>query len=171
MLPECVSACTKHTVRRSETVQEAQAARYLNDKPVTVYTLGCRSFDPLALPCSIPLKLTDHSCTTQLVCFTLTFQLYTFYCCPWDSVVGIATDYGLDDRGVGVPVPEMSRIFFSSCRQDRLWAPSSLLSDGYRGHFPRGESGQDVKLTTLQLVPRSRKCGSIYTTPRCAFMA
>jgi hypothetical protein len=31
-----------------------------------------------------------------------------------DSVVGIATDYGLDDRGVGVHVPVGSRMFSTS---------------------------------------------------------
>jgi hypothetical protein len=36
-----------------------------------------------------------------------------------DSVVGIATSYGLD-RGVGVRVPVGSRIFFSPNRPDRL---------------------------------------------------
>jgi hypothetical protein len=37
-----------------------------------------------------------------------------------DSVVGIATSYGLDDRGVGVRVPVGSRIFCSPNRPDRL---------------------------------------------------
>jgi hypothetical protein len=37
-----------------------------------------------------------------------------------DSVVGIATTYGLDDRGVGVRVPVGSRIFSSRNRPDRL---------------------------------------------------
>jgi hypothetical protein len=37
-----------------------------------------------------------------------------------DSVVGIATSYGLDDRGVGVRVPVGSRIFSSPDRPDRL---------------------------------------------------
>jgi hypothetical protein len=34
----------------------------------------------------------------------------------WDSVVGIATGYELDDRGVGVWVPVGSRIFSTSSR-------------------------------------------------------
>jgi hypothetical protein len=37
-----------------------------------------------------------------------------------DSVVGIATSYGLDDRGVGVRVPVGSRIFTSLNRPDWL---------------------------------------------------
>jgi hypothetical protein len=66
------------------------------------------------------------------------------------SVVGIATDYRLDDQGVGVRVPVGSRIFFSPSHPDRLWGPPNLLSNGYRGQSDRG-----VKLTThLHLVPR-----------------
>jgi hypothetical protein len=52
------------------------------------------------------------------------------------SVVGIATGYGLDDRGVGDRVPVGSRIFSSPRRPDRLRGPPRLLSDGYQGLFP-----------------------------------
>jgi hypothetical protein len=55
------------------------------------------------------------------------------------SSVSIVTDYGLDDRG---SIPDRGRGFlFQSLRPDRLWGPPSLLSNGYRGPFPRGYSG------------------------------
>jgi hypothetical protein len=47
--------------------------------------------------------------------------------------VGIATGYGFDDRGVGVRVPVVSRIFSSLRRPDQFWGPLSLLSNGSRG--------------------------------------
>jgi hypothetical protein len=57
-----------------------------------------------------------------------------------DSVVGIATGYGLNDRGVGVRVAVGLRIFSSPRRPDRLWCLPNLLSNGYRGIFPQGQS-------------------------------
>jgi hypothetical protein len=50
-----------------------------------------------------------------------------------DSVVGIATGYGLDDRGVGVRVPLASRIFstlsrpaLGSTQPPVQWVPGAL---------------------------------------------
>jgi hypothetical protein len=63
-------------------------------------------------------------------------------CQVWsrNSVVGIATGYGLDDRGVGVRVPVGSRIFSSPRRPHRLLGQPNLLSNGYRSLFPQGFS-------------------------------
>jgi hypothetical protein len=55
-----------------------------------------------------------------------------------NSVVGIATGYGLDDRGVRIRAPVRSRIFSSPRLPHRLWGLHSLLSSGYRGPFLRG---------------------------------
>jgi hypothetical protein len=46
------------------------------------------------------------------------------------SVVGIATSYGLDDRGVRIPVPVGSKIFTSPYHPYRLWSPPALLCNG-----------------------------------------
>jgi hypothetical protein len=54
-----------------------------------------------------------------------------------DRAVRTATCYGMDDSGVGVQVPVGSRIFSSPRHPDRYWGPPSLLSNGYRGFFPR----------------------------------
>jgi hypothetical protein len=48
------------------------------------------------------------------------------------SVVGIATACGQDDRGV------CSRILTFADRPDWLWGLPNLLSNEYRGLFPRG---------------------------------
>jgi hypothetical protein len=80
------------------------------------------------------------------------------------SAVGIATGYGLDDRGVVVKVPVWSRMFTTPYSSDWNWVPPSLLYSGYWGLFQRGLSGWDVKLTThLKIVTRSRNRGSIHS--------
>jgi hypothetical protein len=56
----------------------------------------------------------------------------------WDSVVGIATGFRLDDGGFGVRVLVESRIFSSPGRPDRFCGPPNLLSNGYRSLFLRG---------------------------------
>jgi hypothetical protein len=83
-----------------------------------------------------------------------------------DSSVGIATGYGLDGQGGGSSSPGRvnnfhlsisSRPALGSTQPPIKWVPGSLS---------RGKSGRGVKLTThLQLVPRSRKFGSIHPLP------
>jgi hypothetical protein len=52
-----------------------------------------------------------------------------------DSVVGIATGYRLDDRGVRVRILVGSRIFSSPRRPARLWGSPSLLSGREADYF------------------------------------
>jgi hypothetical protein len=56
--------------------------------------------------------------------------------------IGIALGYGLDDRGSRAGFPAGAGEFFSSPpRPERLWGPSSLLSNGYQGgSFPGGKA-------------------------------
>jgi hypothetical protein len=51
----------------------------------------------------------------------------------WDSSDGIVTGYRLDAE---VRFPPEIISFFSPQSPDRLWGPSSLLFNGYRGLFP-----------------------------------
>jgi hypothetical protein len=78
-----------------------------------------------------------------LVFLTPLFYIsYSFLKRSRDSVVGIVTGYGLDDRGVGVRVPVVPRIFSSPHRPDLFWDPANLLSDVYRGSFPGGKAAR-----------------------------
>jgi hypothetical protein len=89
-----------------------------------------------------------------------------------DSVVGIATSYGLDDRGVGVRVPVGSRIFSFPNRPDRLWGPHNLLFNGYRGLFRRGVKRPGREADDSPPASAEVKKTWIYTsTPTYAFMA
>jgi hypothetical protein len=84
--------------------------------------------------------------------------------CFWGlGAVGVVTGYGLEDLGAGVQVPVGLRIFTSPCRPGRHTRLPTQWLPGGGGLFPRGLSGQGVKLTAhLQPVPRSRKLGSIH---------
>jgi hypothetical protein len=83
-----------------------------------------------------------------------------------DSSVGIATGYGLDDRGGGSSSPgRVKNVHFSISFRPALGSIQPPIK-WIPGSFSRGQSGRGVKLTThLQLVPRSRKCGSIHPLP------
>jgi hypothetical protein len=51
----------------------------------------------------------------------------------------IVSDYGLDDRAIGVRFPAGSKDFSSIlCVQTGSGGPPSLLYNGYRGSFPQG---------------------------------
>jgi len=56
---------------------------------------------------------------------------------------------------VRFPAGTEKHYFLSPKRPEWLWGQTSLLSNGGRVLFPRGQSGQGVKLTThFHLVPR-----------------
>jgi hypothetical protein len=74
---------------------------------------------------------------TSFMLFDFRYAIRSAY-----RVVGIATGYGLDDRGVGVRVPVGSRIFSSPHRPHQLWGPPNLLSNGYRGLIRRGKAAR-----------------------------
>jgi hypothetical protein len=89
-----------------------------------------------------------------------------------DSVVGIATGYGLDDQGVGVGVQVGSRIFpFSKSPRPALestqppiqWVPGALSS----GIKRPGREADDSPLTSAEV----KKIWICTSTPPCAFMA
>jgi hypothetical protein len=81
----------------------------------------------------------DGNKSTQLKCIYHEIILVLYHI-VWsrDSVVGIATGYNPDDRGVGVQVLVGVRMFTSPCCPDQLWGPPNLLSNGYQRLFPRG---------------------------------
>jgi hypothetical protein len=60
-----------------------------------------------------------------------------------DSVVGIATGYGLDGPEVGVRAPVGVRIF-PPRRPDRPWGPPSLYPMDTGGSFPENKEAGDL---------------------------
>jgi hypothetical protein len=69
-----------------------------------------------------------HSFLLSIIFYSF-FGIFLIFFSSRDSVVGIATGYGLDDRGVGVRIPVGSRIFSSPRGPDWLsirWVPVAL---------------------------------------------
>jgi hypothetical protein len=87
----------------------------------------------------------------------------------WARVAqSVVSDYGLDNRAIGVTSPAEARVFFLPLLcPDLLWGPSSLLSSGYRGVISPGlKRGRGVTLTTHpDLVTRTRVSRSYNSFP------
>jgi hypothetical protein len=78
-------------------------------------------------------KLSNSEGTQNVTCFIR------------DSSVGLVTGYGIDGLG---SIPSRAILFFSPQRPDRLWGPSSLLSNTCRSPFPQTQSFRYLKLAT-----------------------
>jgi hypothetical protein len=75
-----------------------------------------------------------HRCYDSTITCDFNVKYLLDYCKSRDSSVGVALGYELDYRGSRVRFPAGSWEFFSSPpRPERLWGPSSLLSNGYQG--------------------------------------
>jgi hypothetical protein len=74
-----------------------------------------------------------------------------------DSSGSIVSDYGLDDRAIGVRSPAGAKDFSSSlCVQTGSEAHPAICPMGTGGPFPAGKARPGVSLTTHpHLVPRS----------------
>jgi hypothetical protein len=83
----------------------------------------------------------DNSCQNHFLEIAVSFSIW-FYFRSRGSAVGIATGYGVDDRGVGVWLPVGSRIFSSPCLPDWLWGLPSFLSNAYRRLILRGKAAR-----------------------------
>jgi hypothetical protein len=110
-----------------------------------------------------------YTCLLRISCLADVVSLFVSWSLPskrssLDSVVGIATGYGLDDRGVGVKLG--SRIFSSSHRPEVVLGSTQLPIQRLPGALSPAVKWPGCEATThLQLVPRSRKCGSIHSPP------
>jgi hypothetical protein len=85
-----------------------------------------------------------------------------------DSVVDLATSYGLD--GLGVRILEGEEIFFVLNCPERLWGTLSLIFNGYQVSFPRVKRPGPKVEHTLLIVLRLRMSGCIPLLPFYAFM-
>jgi hypothetical protein len=80
----------------------------------------------------------------MLLLVGMLYLCFIFYFCvlavtELGSSVSVVFDYGLDDRAIEVQSPaEAKGYFLKSLCPDRPWGSPSLLSNGYRGSFPRG---------------------------------
>jgi hypothetical protein len=93
----------------------------------------------------------EHCSCPLFLCLARYRSITVIYSMNHGSLAGIATGYGLDDRGVGVGVLVSPRIFTSSYRPDRLWEPTSSFPQGCKA------AGVVKVITDLQLGLRLRK--------------
>jgi hypothetical protein len=66
--------------------------------------------------------------------------------CGWSYNISVAIATGCWIDGPESIPGKRKIFFFTAQRQDRLWGPPSLQSNGHRGLFPQGETDGGVKL-------------------------
>jgi hypothetical protein len=120
------------TLKAQRTLQGCDAAKLCH----VPFMSNCLSLIPLKPGVHLNNVQKSWSYFTQnilRVCYIVQ-SVKVVYWNSRDSSVGIATALSrLDDRGVGVRIPVVWRIFSYPRRPDRLWGPPNLLSNGYRG--------------------------------------
>jgi hypothetical protein len=111
----------------------------------------CTRKDFSLFPHALLLSRYIYLCTYIYTHTHISMYIY-IYIGSRDSVVGIATRYGLEGPGIESRWGEILGNY-----PDRLRGPPSLLYNGYRV-FPGDKGGRGVMLTTHPLlVPRLRK--------------
>jgi hypothetical protein len=95
--------------------------------PSTLLSDGCRGLYTSTLTCLHSVGATLPMKSTVPVFFVTLLKIVERQAMGWTS---------------GFRVPAEVRFFSTPWSSHRLWGPPSLPSDGYRGHFPRGKSGE-----------------------------
>jgi hypothetical protein len=130
----------------------------------------------------VHLGLPNHSLTITLssflsICLFACLFIYpfvwSFFTClhacsgAKGSSVSIESDYGLDDRVIGVRSPAGAKDLSSNlCVQTGSGVHPAPCTMGTEGPFPGAKRGQGVTLTTHpHLVPRSRMSRSYTSSP------
>jgi hypothetical protein len=104
---------------------------------------------------------------------TIYLHFFAIVCRGRVSSGSIVSDYGLDDRAIGVRSPAEAKDFsFSLCVQTGSGAHPASCTMGTGGLFPGEKSGRGVTLTTHpHLVRRSGMSRSYTSSPLCASVA
>jgi hypothetical protein len=94
---------------------------------------------------SAALKLSRSKFVDSLQCLEIVSYVFGE---GHNITVDVTAGYGLDGPA---SVPDSARFLSSPQCPDRFWGPPSLLSNGYRGLYLRGQSRQGREVVELHL--------------------